>query len=131
MSLRNLDIYTEVIFIERKYNPLNEFEASHLKKYRDLYMDYSYLKLKIEMLKEFANETQEALTMRGNDKTWRQFYEYRAEKAKNELNKEIEELKKLESELDKLIYSSPIRDIRQKNEEEYEKKYGKYGEDWI
>ena len=111
------------------YTPL---ERKRLKEYKLLYSKYFYSKGKIEKITEMLTNIVEhphyssncgevSTCLLGNSSFM----------ADRELKAEQENLKRLELKLDSLIASKPIRDAIVKHAEYYDKKYGKYGVDYI
>lgn len=108
------------------------FEMKRLKEYKILYSKYFYSKGKIEKMKEMLTTIVEHPSYSSNYVTV-STYLLRSSSimAEKELNEEQENLKRLEIKLDSLIESKPIREAHLKHTEYYEKKYGKYGVDYI
>jgi hypothetical protein len=107
-------------------------EAKRLKEYKILYSKYFYSKGKIEKIKELLTTIVEHPSYSSNhDNVSTYLLRNSSIIAEKELKEEQENLKRLEIKLASLIESKPIREAQIKHTEYYEKKYGKYGVDYI
>lgn len=134
MSLReSLGIRHEVMIVacDDKID-YTSLEKKRLKEYKILYSQYFYSKGKIEKIKEMLT------VVMGHPQYSSNYVDVSTCLLRNssiiaerELNEEQENLKRIEMKLDSLIKSKSIREATIKHTEYYEKKYGKYGVDYI
>ena len=141
MSERETSIYEEVIGLAYTHNikntQINLFEkrtplhfkyyysktnhqAMLLEYYKTLYIEHSYLQIKIENYKEILKEIEENLERSISEHAYigEEIFSSHKEKTKTELNEEIEKSKKIKSEMDKLISAAPIQKLLMKKRQE-------------
>lgn len=122
MSQRNPTLSDMLICLaDREYHKSNinrrqALEIFCLKQYKQLFLEYNYLKLKIKTFKQLIEKLESDLRENeslGHDSSHRfkEICKYNKCKAQDDLNKELSKIEKISAKLKKLETSKPLQDV--------------------